>query len=45
MQDQQVESVDAEFSRRLVERVQGGVVAEVGDPDLGFDEHFVARES
>ena len=38
MEDQQVDLVDTEFAGALVEGVQGGVVAVVGDPDLGFEE-------
>jgi hypothetical protein len=44
VQDQQVESFDAELPGRLVERMQSFVVAEVGDPNLGFDEDVVARQ-
>jgi len=38
VQDQQVDLVDAELARALVEGVQRLVVAVVGDPDLGLDE-------
>ena len=38
VQDQQVDLVDAELARALVEAVQRLVVAVVGDPDLRFDE-------
>jgi hypothetical protein len=44
VQDQQVELLDAELAGRLVEGVQRGVVAVVGDPDLGFDEDLVASQ-
>jgi len=38
VQDQQVDLVDAELARALVEAVQGLVVAVVADPDLGLQE-------
>ena len=44
MQDQQVELFDAELAHGLVKRVQRGVVAEVGDPDLGLDEDVLAGQ-
>jgi hypothetical protein len=45
MQQQQVEFVDAELARALVERVQRGVVAVVADPDLRLEEHLVAGDA
>ena len=45
MQEQQVESLDAELANALLERVERGVVAVVADPDLRLDEHVVARDA
>ena len=45
VQDQQVDPVDAEFARALVEGVQRRVVAVVGDPDLRLDEDVGAIET
>ncbi len=40
VQDQQVDLVDAELAGRLLEAVQGLVVAVVADPDLRLHEHL-----
>jgi hypothetical protein len=45
VQDQQVDLVDPEFPRALVERVQRLVVAVVADPDLGLDEDLRAVDA
>jgi hypothetical protein len=45
VQDQQVQPVDAKLAGALVERVQGGVVAIVADPDLRLEEHLVAGDA
>jgi hypothetical protein len=45
VQDEQVDLVDAELARALVEGVQRLVVPVVGDPDLGLDEHLRAVET
>src|SRR4051812_49866195 len=42
VQDQQVDLVDAELGRALVEGVERGVVAVIADPDLCFDEDLAA---
>ena len=42
---QQVDVLDTELSGRLVEGVQRGVVAVVGDPDLGLEEDLVAGQA
>jgi hypothetical protein len=43
VQDQQVNLVDTELGCALLKSVQGLVVAEVADPDLGLDKDFFAR--
>jgi hypothetical protein len=40
VQDQQVDLVDSELARALLETVQRLVVAVVADPDLGLQEHL-----
>lgn len=45
VQDQQVDLVEAELARALVEGVQGLVVAVVGDPHLRLDEDLRAVEA
>jgi hypothetical protein len=42
VQDQQVDLLHAELARALLEPVQRLVVAVVGDPDLGLQEHLGA---
>ena len=42
MQQQQVDLFDAELGGALLEPVQGSVVAEVADPQLGLDEDLLA---
>jgi hypothetical protein len=39
MQQQEIDLLDAELARALVEGVQRGLVAVIADPDLGLDEH------
>jgi hypothetical protein len=45
VQDQEVDLVDPELARALVEGVQRLVVAVVGDPDLRLDEDLGAVEA
>jgi hypothetical protein len=40
VEDQQVDLLDAELARALLEPVQRLVIAVVGDPDLGLQEHL-----
>ena len=44
VQDEQVDLVDSQLAGRLLEGVQRGVVAVVGDPDLGLDEDLIAGQ-
>jgi hypothetical protein len=45
VEDQQVDLLDAELARALLETVQRLVVAVVGDPDLGLEEHLGAIDA
>src|SRR3954466_5916309 len=45
MEDEQVDLLDAELARTLLEAVQRLVVAVVGDPDLRLDEDVGAVEA
>jgi hypothetical protein len=45
VQDEQIELIDSQLARALVERVQGLFVAVVADPDLGLDEDFRAVDA
>ena len=45
MQDQQVDLLDTELGRALLERVERLVVAVVADPDLRLDEDVAAIEA
>jgi hypothetical protein len=45
VQDQEVDLVDAELARALLEAVQRLVVAVVANPDLGLEEHLIAGDA